>query len=66
MRDRRDRRVNPTVWLVKTKLDLLIRIMQFKIGINTREALDKFLTECVTHCLDIIVYWNDIDNNRPK
>ena len=56
----------PTAWLVKTKLDLLTRITQFKIGVNTHVALDKFLTECVSHYLDIIVYWNKIDNNGPK
>ena len=46
IREMTEKRLFPTV-LVRTELDLHTRIIQFKIGIHIREALDEFLRENV-------------------
>ena len=57
IRKMREKRLFPTL-LVRTELDLHTRIIQFKIGIHTRETLDEFLREYVGYAPgpDMVVF----------
>ena len=52
IKELRNTRLHPSV-SVKTELELHVRIIQFKIGIHTREALDKLLAENIRYDFDV-------------